>query len=75
MTESGQGNEVVSAMISLSNKLNKRCVVEGVEMNWQWRRLAELGADELQGFYFHKPAGKDDIEVALSSQTEWKMIA
>ena len=75
MTECGKGSEVVSAMISLSNKLSKRCVVEGVETKWQWLRLAELGADELQGFYFHKPAGNAAIEVALHNQADWGMTA
>lgn len=65
MTENGSGSEVVSAMISLSNKLNKRCVVEGIETEWQWHKLAELGADELQGFYFHRPANAVETATAL----------
>ncbi len=73
MTEGGTGNEVISAMISLSNKLNKVCVVEGVETQWQWRQLADLGADELQGFYFHKPAAAKEVSAALYDKTDWKM--
>lgn len=73
MTESGGGCEVVSAMISLSNMLNKRCVVEGIETEWQWHKLAELGADELQGFYFHKPASASDTGLSLHESIRCKM--
>ena len=62
MTENGSGNEVVSAMISLTRTLGKNCVVEGVETDWQWRLLAKMGAHELQGFYFHKPADASTIK-------------
>lgn len=75
MQESGEGNEVVSAMISLSNKLNKKCVVEGVETAWQWQQLVDLGADELQGFYFHKPAPAAELEEFLQNKCEWQMSA
>ncbi len=73
MTESGEGNEVVSAMISLSNKLKKKCVVEGIETEWQWTQLAELGADELQGFFFHKPSNYSDTTEFLHHSIDWKM--
>jgi EAL domain-containing protein (putative c-di-GMP-specific phosphodiesterase class I) len=75
MTESGSGSEVVSAMISLSKKLNKRCVVEGVETAWQWRQLAELGADELQGFYFYTPAAGAEVERFLEYTPDLKVTA
>ena len=73
MTETGGGTEVISAMISLSNKLEKVCVVEGVETAWQWHRLTELGADELQGFYFHKPCDADAIPQALYKRDGFRL--
>ena len=72
MSEDGQGSEVVSAMISLCSKLEKRSVVEGVEHKWQWQHLARMGADELQGFYFHKPACVDDVSDWLHSHNHWR---
>ena len=30
-------------------------IVEGVEENWQYMHLKELGADTIQGYYFSKP--------------------
>lgn len=73
MTETGEGKEVVSAMISLSNALNKICVVEGIETEWQWSQLAELGADELQGFFFHRPANKEKTTDVLLKSANWGM--
>jgi len=63
MKENGNGSEIVSAMISLSNKLHKACVVEGIENQWQWDQLRTMGADELQGYYFHQPS---DAESTLN---------
>ena len=75
MTETGSGNEVVIAMISLCNTLGKTCVVEGVETDWQWHQLAEMGADELQGFYFHKPARAIEVKETITKGNERKYAA
>lgn len=72
MSESGAGSEVVSAMISLCSKLNKQSVIEGVELEWQWHQLARMGADELQGFFFHKPACADDVSDWLEYSRSWR---
>lgn len=73
MQQSGSGQEVISAMIRLCTELHKRCVVEGVETDWQWKILAEMGADELQGFYFHKPAPAMEIQQLMQSNQGWRM--
>ncbi len=75
MTETGEGNEVVTAMVSLCNTMGKTCVVEGVETDWQWRQLAEMGADELQGFYFHKPSCAIEIRDTITKSNEWQAAA
>ena len=67
MTETEVGNEVLSTMILLSTKLGKSSVVEGVEFSWQRDALVKMGADELQGNLFHKPAGASDIAVYLAN--------
>jgi len=72
MSENGDGAEVLSAMISLCSKLEKQSVVEGVEFEWQWLQLARLGADELQGFFFHHPAKADDIQAWFESEQVWR---
>lgn len=75
MTEKGDGQELVSAMIRLSGELNKRCVVEGIETEWQWKMLADLGADELQGFYFHKPGPANEVQKVLQASYGWMKAA
>jgi len=75
MTETGVGNEVVTAMISLCNTMGKTCVIEGVETDWQWRLLAEMGADVLQGFYFHKPANAATTHATLCNDNDWLSAA
>lgn len=75
MTKEGLGSEVVSAMITLSSKLGKRSVIEGVEHEWQWYQLARMGADELQGYYFHKPACIEDVSDWLHSNNHWRKAA
>ena len=67
MTETEVGNEVLSTMILLGSKLGKRSVVEGVEFSWQRDALVKMGADELQGNLFHKPAGARDVADCLTN--------
>ncbi len=54
-----QGNEndkaIVSALISLGQKLNLRVVAEGVELDEQIAFLRENNCDEIQGYHFSKP--------------------
>jgi len=75
LTESGDGHEIVSAMISLCNTLKKHCVVEGIETEWQWKLLAQMGADELQGFYFYKPVEAMEVERIIANSYGAKKAA
>jgi len=70
MTKAGVGNEVISALISLTSKLEKRSVIEGVEFEWQQEKLAKMGANELQGYLFHKPASACDVGQWLEHHVE-----
>jgi len=42
-------------IISMSHKLNKYVIVEGVEEQIEVETLKEIGCDYLQGFYYSKP--------------------
>lgn len=70
MSEAGAGSDVISAIISLNSKLGKRSIVEGVEHEWQWLQLMRMGADELQGFYFQKPASFEELGEWLKAEKE-----
>ena len=50
-------------IINLMHDLNKEMVIEGVEEEWQFKRLQEFGADAIQGYYFSKPIPADEAIV------------
>jgi diguanylate cyclase (GGDEF)-like protein len=43
------------AIVRLAHSLKIKTVAEGVELEGQVRRLAKMGSDQAQGFYFAKP--------------------
>lgn len=45
----------IKNMIHLMHDLNKEMIIEGVEEEWQFKRLQEFGADTIQGYFFSKP--------------------
>lgn len=45
----------VQNVIRLVHDLGKKIIIEGVETQDQVRRLKELGADIIQGYYYSKP--------------------
>jgi len=55
-TDSESNGEVVLAsMVSLAHELNRSVIVEGVETEADATRVAELGCEFAQGFYFSEP--------------------
>ena len=57
---------VMNAMINLCHKLGKRVIAEGVEQLSQSELLKELGCDEVQGFFYARPAPLGDIAQLLT---------
>lgn len=49
-------------LIGLVHDSGRTVIVEGVENELQFRRLAALGADGMQGFYFSRPLALDDLQ-------------
>ena len=45
----------IKNIIHLMHDLNKEMIIEGVEEEWQFKRLQEFGADTIQGYFFSKP--------------------
>ena len=50
---------IVRSTIELARNLGLRVVAEGVETEQAWRRLASLGCEVAQGFYFGRPVSAD----------------
>ncbi|RFU46225.1 bifunctional diguanylate cyclase/phosphodiesterase [Paraburkholderia sp. DHOC27] len=57
MTTDAQCAALVGAIIAMAHALKLRVTAEGVETEEQAARLAELGCDEVQGFWFARPLG------------------
>ncbi len=55
----GADEAIVRAIIRMAETLGLSTVAEGVETPEQARRLSELGADYVQGFYFSPPLAAD----------------
>lgn len=60
---------IVSSTISLSHNLGLKVVAEGVETRDQVVHLKTAGCDELQGYYFHRPAAAAEITALLRNPT------
>jgi diguanylate cyclase (GGDEF)-like protein len=56
---------IVSAIVDLAHALGKTVVAEGMETVGQYRRIAALGCEACQGFYFAKPMPAADIAELL----------
>ena len=52
---------LIEGIISLSHSIGKRVIVEGVETEWQLDTLRQLGADEIQGYLFGRPAPRPEL--------------
>ncbi|MFT6373316.1 MAG: diguanylate cyclase (GGDEF)-like protein [Gammaproteobacteria bacterium] len=53
---------LAKSIIDLAHNLNLTIIAEGVENQQQLAIIEELGAEEIQGFYFSKPKPSIDIE-------------
>ncbi len=63
ITENRGDAEIVSAVIAMAHGLNMIVVAEGIETDDQWRLLARLGCDRLQGYLFFRPVPGHEIDV------------
>lgn len=55
---------LVSAIVSMSQKMGLRVVAEGVETIAQLDKVRDMGCDEIQGFYIAKP-------MPVDTATDW----
>ena len=55
------GMSLVKNAIRMMKDIRKEIVAEGVETKEALDKLAEMGCDYIQGFYFSKPLPKDEF--------------
>ncbi len=53
---------VVQAIYDLARSFRYRIIAEGVETAEQVEILKQIGCDEFQGFYYHKPMTSEEVE-------------
>ncbi|MBF0348129.1 MAG: EAL domain-containing protein [Magnetococcales bacterium] len=58
----------IGAIISMARNLNLDVVVEGIESAEQLNIMKDCGGDEVQGFYFSPPLGKNSFQDLLDGQ-------
>lgn len=68
MVDSPEKLAIVNAVIALGHALNLKIVAEGVETREQAALLAQCKCDQLQGYFFAKPAPLEQIEALLARQ-------
>ncbi len=62
----GESNSLVSAIISMADRLGLACVAEGVETSQQSRVLFQRGCTTAQGYFFSPPLAADDVEQMMA---------
>ena len=65
LARSGEGEEVVRAIIAMGHAIGKRVVAEGIETEPQQRKLVELGCEGGQGYLLARPLAPWDVETML----------
>jgi lactose/cellobiose-specific phosphotransferase system IIC component len=69
LLENNRNSNIISSIVYLSHTLNFNIIAEYVENNEQKEKLAELGCDGFQGFFFSKPlVAKDYITYLKTSR-------
>lgn len=59
-------NNLLTSMLTLSQSLNMRVIVEGVETKEQLNLLCDLGFDYIQGFYYSRPIPEKEFIIYLT---------
>ena len=67
--ESNNDDKILAkSIIDLAHNLNLSVIAEGVENDQQLKIIEQLGAEEIQGFYFSKPKPANEIEEQFLKQ-------
>lgn len=64
--EHERARAIVGEVISLAKRLGITSLTEGVETEYQYSKLQEMGCQLYQGFYFAKPMRVEDFEQYVS---------
>lgn len=65
---SNRGKIIISAVISMAEKLGLPVIAEGVETKEQAEMLSDFGCNQMQGYYFSRPIPAEEYEKLLRAQ-------
>jgi len=65
---SAESSEIVRTIVELARSLEMDVVAEGVETEDQFQKLAALGCEYVQGYYFAKPAGAPATQALMQER-------
>jgi len=63
-------SSIVRAMVDLAHVLGMSVIAEGVETIEQFKRMAAMGCDACQGFFFAQPMNADDLRTLVHDVAE-----
>ncbi len=63
----GSEKNILEFSMQLAKMLNLKTIAEGVETKEQMERIAQLGGDYIQGYYYSKPLPADEFAKYLSN--------
>jgi EAL domain-containing protein (putative c-di-GMP-specific phosphodiesterase class I)/ABC-type amino acid transport substrate-binding protein/GGDEF domain-containing protein len=66
LQEEARNRKLVESSIRLIHDLNAQAVAEGVEDEWTYNYLCELGCDKIQGYHLSPPVTLDKFESMLA---------
>ncbi|WP_169749021.1 bifunctional diguanylate cyclase/phosphodiesterase [Gynuella sunshinyii] len=75
MLESQQSAVLIRTIISMASSLSMHTIAEGVETSEQAYKLATMGCEQAQGFYYGRPMSITQFERYLQRQTNFKPIS
>ena len=70
ITRSQSSRAIVQALIKLGDEIGYSTIAEGIELRSEANYLRDIGCKSGQGYFFHKPMPKEDIENLLAPRTQ-----
>jgi FOG: EAL domain len=68
-----KGRRIVQAIVELAHILDMHTVAEGIEEEEEFRILAKMGVDRVQGYYFARPMPAEEVEKYILSRQSLMM--
>ncbi|QYI99952.1 EAL domain-containing protein [Thalassovita mediterranea] len=75
LTHNQKSANVLRSILDLCENMGLSCVVEGVETQEQFDLISDLGAGQIQGFYYSKPLSGGDTQMVLQIEFHDQLLS